>query len=197
MLRSGRRWISRFELGAATVVTQLQSASARDVPFWRCSSGQCTAAPHLEIVRGDVRDIQSVVRSVKDCGAVIHLAAIVGDPACDASHSLAMEVNRAATRMLLDVSRGYGVSRFLFASTCSVYGASDFLVDERTQPSPISVYARTKVDSEELALGIAGPTFHPTVLRLSTLRFVASATLRSGGELADCSSSQTGQDYHL
>jgi nucleoside-diphosphate-sugar epimerase len=122
-----------------------------------------------EMVAGDIRDIQAVVQAMKDCDAVIHLAAIVGDPACEENKSLAAEINRAATRMLVDVARGYGVSRFLFASTCSVYGASDFLMDEHTQLAPLSTYAQTKAESEQILLAARTADFHPTVLRLGTL----------------------------
>jgi len=122
-----------------------------------------------ELIQGDVRDIQVVVQAMKGCDAVIHLAAIVGDPACEENPELAAEINRAATRMLIDVGRGHGVQRFLLASTCSVYGASDFLMDERAQVAPISLYAQTKVDSENLLLESRCANFHPTILRLATL----------------------------
>lgn len=125
--------------------------------------------PSFELVAGDVRDIQAVVHAIKGCDAVIHLAAIVGDPACEANPQLAVEINRAATRVLIDVARGHGVQRFLLASTCSVYGASDFLMDEQARVAPISLYAQTKVDSEALLLEARTPGFHPTVLRLATL----------------------------
>jgi nucleoside-diphosphate-sugar epimerase len=106
---------------------------------------------------------------MKGCDAIIHLAAIVGDPACEENPHLAAEINRAATRMLIDVARGYSIQRFLLASTCSVYGASDFLMDERAQVGPISLYAETKVDSENLLLEAQSANFHPTILRLATL----------------------------
>jgi len=125
--------------------------------------------PNFELVNGDVRDIQAVVEAAKDCDAAIHLAAIVGDPACDVNKQLSMEINRAATRMLIDISRGSGIRKFLFASTCSVYGASDHLVDEFTPVAPISTYAESKVDSEKLLLEAASADFHPTILRLGTL----------------------------
>src|SRR5260370_17231646 len=94
---------------------------------------------------------------------------MVGGPACEENRRLAAEINRAATRMLIDIARGYGVKRFLFASSCSVYGASQFLMDEFSAPSPISTYAQTKVDSEKLLLDVASPAFHPTILPLVTL----------------------------
>ena len=124
---------------------------------------------NFELVAGDVRDIQVVVQAMKGCDAVIHLAAIVGDPACEENPRLAAEINRAATRMLIDVARGYAIQRFLLASTCSVYGASEFLMDEHAQVGPISLYAETKVDSENLLLEAKSANFHPTILRLATL----------------------------
>jgi nucleoside-diphosphate-sugar epimerase len=125
--------------------------------------------PHFELIEGDVRDIKAVVGAVKDCDAVIDLAAIVGDPACAVNKQLSLEVNRAATRMLIEISKGYGLSRFVFASTCSVYGASDYLVDELTGTAPISIYAETKVSSEQLLIQAASENFQPVILRLGTL----------------------------
>jgi nucleoside-diphosphate-sugar epimerase len=129
---------------------------------------------NFDLIAGDVRDIQVVVQAMKGCDAVIHLAAIVGDPACEENRPLATEVNRAATRMLIDVCRGHGIQRFLFASTCSVYGASEFLMDEHAQVAPISLYAQTKIDSENLLLEAKCAEFHPTILRLATLFGISS-----------------------
>jgi nucleoside-diphosphate-sugar epimerase len=127
------------------------------------------ANPNCALICGDVRDIGAVVQSMKGCDAVVHLAAIVGDPACDENKQLAVEVNRAATRMLVDVARGCGVRRFIFASSCSVYGASEFCLDESSALNPLSVYAQTKVDSENILLAAKSDSFAPTVLRLGTL----------------------------
>lgn len=125
--------------------------------------------PNCALIRGDVRDIGAVVQSMLGCDAVVHLAAIVGDPACDENKQLAVEVNRAATRMLVDVARGCGVRRFIFASSCSVYGASEFCLEESSALNPLSVYAQTKVDSENILLAAKTDSFAPTVLRLGTL----------------------------
>jgi nucleoside-diphosphate-sugar epimerase len=124
---------------------------------------------NFELVRGDVRDVAAVVPCMKGCDAVIHLAAIVGDSACDENKQLAVEVNRAATRMLADVAVECGVRRFIFASSCSVYGASDFFVNEQSPVNPLSMYAETKIDSERILLEAKSATFAPTILRLSTL----------------------------
>jgi nucleoside-diphosphate-sugar epimerase len=145
--------------------------------FGRESLAAVEHHPRCTVIEGDVRDIQAVVEAMKGCDAVVDLAAIVGDPACEENRALAVEVNRVATRMMIDVARGQGVARFVFASTCSVYGASDFLVDEHTEPQPLSVYAQTKVDSENLLLAARSENFHPVLLRLGTL-FGGSPRLR-------------------
>jgi nucleoside-diphosphate-sugar epimerase len=125
--------------------------------------------PDFELMVGDCRNIQSTVAAVKGVEAIIHLAAIVGDPACEQDHQTALEVNYAATKMLIEVAKGHGVARLIFTSSCSVYGATELLMDEHSPVEPISLYAETKVDSEEALLAAQTDTFHPTVLRLATV----------------------------
>jgi len=129
--------------------------------------------PNCEVVRADVRDAAAVAAAMKSCDAVVHLAAIVGDAACDENQQLAAEVNRAATRTLIEMAPECGVRRFIFASSCSVYGASDSLLDETSALNPLSVYARTKIDSEKLLLAAgkhaSAKDFSATVLRFGTL----------------------------
>ncbi len=125
--------------------------------------------PDFELVMGDCRNIKTVVGAVKGASAIVHLAAIVGDPACEHDKQTALEVNYAATRMVAEVARGAGIDRFVFASSCSVYGASDSIVDEESAVCPISVYAQTKVDSERALLACSSDSFHPTILRFATV----------------------------
>jgi nucleoside-diphosphate-sugar epimerase len=125
--------------------------------------------PHLEFIHGDCRNIQDVVRAMSGVRDVIHLAAIVGDPACAADDQNAREINYAATRMMLEIAKGHGVQRFLFASSCSVYGASDYVMDEQSLTVPISLYAETKLNSEKVLLEAASGTFHPVILRFATV----------------------------
>ncbi len=122
-----------------------------------------------ELVRGDVRDVGIVVKCMRGYDTVIHLAAIVGDSACEENQQLAAEVNRAATRMLTDVALECGVRRFVFASSCSVYGASDCFLNEASPVNPLSLYAEMKVESERILLKAKNATFAPTILRLGTL----------------------------
>lgn len=125
--------------------------------------------PDFELIVGDARNIQDVVRSVRGMESIIDLAAIVGDPACDQDRGSALETNYAATRMLVEIAKGHGISRFLFASSCSVYGATDVEMDENASVHPISLYGQTKVDSERALLDANSDTFHPTILRFATV----------------------------
>lgn len=125
--------------------------------------------PRLDLIQGDCRNIQDVVRAMSNVKDVIHLAAIVGDPACAEDHANALQINYAATRMMLEIAKGHGIERFLFASSCSVYGASDSLMDEQSETVPLSLYAETKLHSECVLLNAASRTFHPTILRFATV----------------------------
>jgi len=125
--------------------------------------------PDLEFIHGDCRNIQDVVRAMNNVKHVIHLAAIVGDPACAEDDKNAFQINYAATRMMIEIAKGHGVERFLFASSCSVYGASDNLMDEKSETIPISLYAETKLESERVLLDACSRSFHPTVLRFATV----------------------------
>lgn len=124
---------------------------------------------NLEFVKGDCRNIQDVVRAMNNVSSIIHLAAIVGDPACAAEDANALQINYAATRMMLEIAKGNGIQRFIFASSCSVYGASDDLMDEKSLTEPISLYAETKLNSERVLLQSKCSTFHPSVLRFATV----------------------------
>ncbi len=125
--------------------------------------------PGFEFVKGDFRNVETIVHCFQDMDAVIHLGAIVGDPACALDEKLSIEINLEATRVIAKVAKGYGVQRFLFASTCSVYGASDEILDERSALNPVSLYARTKIDSEKVLLSFNDTNFSPTILRLATV----------------------------
>ena len=120
---------------------------------------------NFELMTGDCRNIQDVVKAMRGVDSIVQLAAIVGDPACDQDRTSALEINYAATRMLIEIAKGNGVSRLIFASSCSVYGASEAEVDEQSQVRPVSFYGQTKVDSERALLESRTDTFHPTILR--------------------------------
>jgi nucleoside-diphosphate-sugar epimerase len=114
--------------------------------------------PAFEFLRGDVRDATLVRRAVDGMDAIVHLAAIVGDPACTREPEEARAVNLDASRQLLALSAAARVERFIFASTCSNYGRMsdpNVLLDETSALRPLSLYAETKVAFEQTLLDSA------------------------------------------
>jgi nucleoside-diphosphate-sugar epimerase len=125
--------------------------------------------PRVEYLNGDCRNIQDVVKAMRGVSSIVHLAAIVGDPACEIDHKTTIEINYAATRMIVEVAKGHGVERFLFASSCSVYGATDELMDENSKVEPVSLYGQLKVAAEQALLEAASDDFHPVLMRFATV----------------------------
>ena len=124
---------------------------------------------NLEIVEGDLRNIHTCVDSLKDTDAVVLLAAIVGDPASKVRPTETIETNVLATQALASACKLHHINRFLYASTCSVYGVGADKLDEQASLNPVSLYARTKIESENIILGMGDEYFSPTVLRMGTL----------------------------
>ena len=126
----------------------------------------------FEFVAGDVRDESVRATALAGVDAVVHLAAIVGDPACARDPDLARLVNVDGTLALLEESRAAGVERFVFASTCSNYGKladGDVFATEEWELRPVSLYAETKVQAEVKVLAAAGSGFASTCLRFATV----------------------------
>ena len=126
--------------------------------------------PNFEFIRGDGRNSKETADALDSMDAVIHLAAIVGEPACLQFPELAQTTNLEATIALVDQAKALGIPRFVFTSTCSNYGISDtsVLADEQTPLNPISLYSETKVQAEQYVVTSASDSFSPTVLRLAT-----------------------------
>ena len=133
--------------------------------------------PNFEFVRGDITDAAMRKSALAGVNAVVHLAAIVGDPACARQPDVARAVNLDSSLALIDESRQFGVSRFIFASTCSNYGRMkdpDSYVDEGSELSPVSLYAETKVAVERALLqSHSDGSWCPTPLRFATIFGVA------------------------
>lgn len=124
----------------------------------------------VEVIAGDVRDEATLGAAMKGCTAVVHLAAIVGDPACEVDREQAREINVEGTRIAFRLAEEAGIKRFIFTSTCSVYGCSDSLLDESSFLYPLSYYAQTKLVAEHLLLSLykRSPMLL-TIFRLATL----------------------------
>lgn len=102
---------------------------------------------NYEMVKGDIRDMKPLKDALKGVDAIVHLAAIVGFPACDKDRTLAREVNVDGTAML-DLLRGDRPT--VFASTGSVYGKLETPCDESILPIPLTTYGKTKLAAEQI-----------------------------------------------
>jgi nucleoside-diphosphate-sugar epimerase len=124
-----------------------------------------------EFMRGDIRDADAVARSLEGVDAVVHLAAIVGDPACARDPRLTRAVNLHASLDLIAAAERAGATRFVFASTCSNYGRladGSSPATEDFELRPLSLYAETKVAVEQ-RLRDSPSSMEAVVLRFATL----------------------------
>jgi nucleoside-diphosphate-sugar epimerase len=127
---------------------------------------------NFQLFKGDIRDAELLSDVLDRADAVVHLAAVVGDPACARDPDLAVDVNREASLRLIDAARAHGVSRFIFASTCSNYGRmadTTALAEEDHELRPVSLYAETKVAVESRVLSAELGEMCPLVYRFATL----------------------------
>jgi nucleoside-diphosphate-sugar epimerase len=126
---------------------------------------------------GDVRDLGPADLAGFD--AVVHLAALSNDPLGSLDPALTLAVNAEGTLSLARAARDAGVRRFIFASSCSMYGASgtDDALDESAPLRPLTAYAESKVRAEEGLFALAGSEFAPVSMRNATV-FGASPRLR-------------------
>ncbi|MFH1462595.1 MAG: NAD-dependent epimerase/dehydratase family protein [bacterium] len=127
---------------------------------------------NFELAKGDIRNISDLVAAINGTDAVIHLAAIVGDPACAVNPEETLKINLLATKTIAEICKYLQVNRFIFASTCSVYGQSPLPDEQLTEKSllnPVSLYAETKIKCEQSILEAGDENFSPTILRMATL----------------------------
>jgi nucleoside-diphosphate-sugar epimerase len=129
--------------------------------------------PNFEFYKGDIRKIEDVNKSCVEVDSVVHLAAIVGDPACSKQPEIAKETNWTATKQLFDYcNEKTKIKQFIFASTCSNYGKmeGEGFLNENSPLNPVSLYAELKVKFENYLLNLKTRNdFFPTALRFSTV----------------------------
>lgn len=131
---------------------------------------QCTFCQEPEefpSIRKDLRDIDHA--DLEGVEAVVHLAGLSNDPLGNLNPDLTYDINYHASVRLARLSKEVGVSRFLFSSSCSTYGAAgDTVLDETADFNPVTPYGRSKVLVEQEVSKLAGPNFSPTFLRNAT-----------------------------
>ncbi len=129
------------------------------------------------IIRKDVHDI--IAADLAGFDAIIHLAALSNDPMGELNRELTLDINYRASVRLAKLARAAGVERFLFSSSCSMYGAgSDGLLNEEAPLRPLTAYAESKVRAEGEVSQLACAGFSPVFMRNATA-YGASPRLRA------------------
>jgi nucleoside-diphosphate-sugar epimerase len=140
-----------------------------DIDLYRHSTfgaeSQLVSVPEI---KKDIRDIEA--RDLEGIDAIFHLAALSNDPLGDLNAGLTEEINWQASVRLAEEAKKAGVSRYVFASSCSNYGASgtESFLTESAGVNPITAYGRSKVSTEEGVSPLANEHFSPTFLRFAT-----------------------------
>jgi nucleoside-diphosphate-sugar epimerase len=133
--------------------------------YERCTFGE--GVPDVPQVKKDIRDVDPV--DLEGFEAIIHLAALSNDPLGNLNPELTYEINHKASLRLAQMAKQLGVSRFLFSSSCSTYGAAgDETLTEKAEFNPITPYGYSKVMVERDVSKLADETFSPTFLRNAT-----------------------------
>ncbi len=129
-----------------------------------------TPAKGLEILKADIRDNAAFSKAVKGCEAVIHLACISNDPSFELDPQLGKSINYDCFEPMVLASKKAGVSRFIYASSSSVYGVSEAPNVDETHPlKPLTDYSKFKAMCEEVLEKHRAPGFTTVIIRPATV----------------------------
>lgn len=121
----------------------------------------------LRIVRGDIRTCDPSLFDGVD--AVCDLAALSNDPAGELDPEKTLEINHRGRARVARLAKEHGVQRYVLASSCSIYGFQDGILDETSPPQPLTTYAQANLEAERSTLPLASADFCATALRQATV----------------------------
>lgn len=137
-----------------------------DISLFQESQIDAVVAPDVELDK-DIRDL--TVDDLKGYDCIIHLAAISNDPMGDVDPEITYSINKEGSFRLAEIAKEAGVCRFLFSSSCSIYGKGESLdLDESSAMNPLTAYAISKIETEKKLHSLASSDFSPIYLRNST-----------------------------
>jgi nucleoside-diphosphate-sugar epimerase len=161
----------RGYIGAALVPKLLEknyTVVGYDTNFYQTELDPPNEKRTYKQITKDIRKIEE--RDLQNIDAVIHLSALSNDPMGEINPTLTADINYHATMKLAQMAKKTGVKRFLFSSSCSIYGiAEDGVVDEKSKVNPLTAYAKSKIDTEVDLKKIADESFTVGLLRNSTV----------------------------
>ena len=125
---------------------------------------------NLTLIEGDIRDYVKLEKFAKNATDVIHLACISNDPSCDLNPKITEEINLTSFRPFLEICKKSSISRFIFASSSSVYGVKEEIeVTENLTLNPLTDYAKYKSECENILLEYTSSDFVTTIVRPGTI----------------------------
>ncbi len=154
-----------------TILTPMLMAEGHDVVgldsnlYEQCTFGG--AVPDIPLLREDIRDVEA--SDLEGFDAIVHLAGLSNDPLGSLDPELTAEINHRASVRLAKLAKSVGITRFIFSSSCSNYGASgDKMLNEESKFNPVTPYGISKVRVEQDVSKLADDSFSPTFLRNAT-----------------------------
>ncbi len=137
--------------------------------FGAGSLESCRSNRRFQLIQGDFRDLHVVVRAMSGVDAVVHLGAVLSDPDYCGDEDRLMETNLIASRLIASCAKAVNVRRFVYASSCAVYGTQDGVYDEESETAPETLFARIKAESEAEIRRLCGNRLQPTIIRFGTV----------------------------
>ncbi|MBI2432337.1 MAG: aminotransferase class I/II-fold pyridoxal phosphate-dependent enzyme [Candidatus Hydrogenedentes bacterium] len=138
--------------------------------YGRAPIAALAAQPGCDVVEGDVRRLQEHPGLLDDIDAVVHLASLSNDPSCDLNPEMAWDVNVESTVELARLTSERAIPRFVFGSSCTVYGKGVFqFLDEESPANPVSTFGQSKLAAEAALLRMRTDRFAPVIARAATM----------------------------
>lgn len=131
---------------------------------------------NLTVIKDDIRYFDK--KNLKEVDVVINLASLSNDPASDLNPKYTKQINYLGAKRLAKLAKEMNVKKYIFASSCSVYGTADGEMTESSKLSPVSEYAKSKIYAEKALEKIASKNFNVIIFRLATLFGVSERRMR-------------------